>query len=165
VVNNKACPGCGVMLPNQNLEFSDLYNASGECIQLYHELSANFIMSPDLTFRTQHAVDAYGAQHSGSRVKNIRTAFSLIGLYLAVEREYTGRQVQQAHMELAKRNIKWSSFILPIRPYALSVADVLGVVEANRNEMLMEWSKNVWDTWEEYHEWTRNICKSYLKHF
>lgn len=151
------------MLPNKSLELSDSYNASGECMQLYHELSANFIMSPDVTFRTQHAVDAYGAQHSGNRVKNIRTAFSLIGLYLAVEREYTGRQVQHAHMELAKGNIKWSSFILPIGPYSLSVADVLNVDEVKRNEMLMEWSKDVWDTWENYHEWTRNICKSYLK--
>jgi hypothetical protein len=153
------------MLPNQNLEFSDQYNASGECILLYHELSAYFIMSPDVTFRTQHAVDAYGAQHSDSRVKNIRTAFSLIGLYLAVELEYTGKQVQQSHMELAKRNIKWSSFIQPNQPYALSVSDVLGVEEVKRNEKLMEWSKDVWDTWENYHEWTRNICKSYLKHF
>jgi hypothetical protein len=164
VVNNKTCPGCGVILPNQNLEFSDQYNASGECIQLYHELSANFIMTPEVTFRIQHAVDAYGAQNADSRVKKIRIAFSLIGLYLAVECEYTGRHVQQAHMELAKRNIKWPTFILPNRPYALSVADVLSVVEMERNEMLMKWSKNVWDTWENHHEWTRNICKSYLKH-
>ena len=113
------------MLPNKNLEFSDQYNASGECIQLYHELSANFIMSPDVTFVPNMRLTHMVLQHSGNRVKNIRTAFSLIGLYLAVEREYTGRQVQHAHMELAKRNIKWSSFILPIRPYALSVADVL----------------------------------------
>ncbi|WNR47149.1 DUF5946 family protein [Paenibacillus roseipurpureus] len=158
------CPGCGVNLPNQNLAPSDQYHASGECLQIYHELSAIFIMNPDLNFRTQHAVDAYGAQHSGSKVKNIRTAFSLIGLYLAVERKYTGRQVQQAHMELAQKNLKWSSFIEPTRPYTLTVADVLGTAEEKRNDMLMAWSKHVWEIWEDYHEWTRNICKSNLKY-
>jgi hypothetical protein len=75
-------------------------------MQLYHEVSAYFIMNPDITFRTQHAVDAFGAQHSGRKVKTIRTAFSLIGLYLVVEHEYSGKQAQMAHMELAKRNIQ-----------------------------------------------------------
>lgn len=161
-VNNQTCPGCGVILPNKDLALSDQYQASAECIQVYHELSALFIMSPDITFRKQHAVDAYGAQHSGSGVKNIRTAFSLIGLYLAVERNYTGRQVQFAHMDLAKRNIPWPSFVVPTRPYTLSVADVFHAVEEKRNGMLMAWSENVWDTWENYHEWTTDICKRYL---
>lgn len=112
---------------------------------MYHDLSAYLMMNPDITFSTQHVVDAYSVQHSGKQVKNIRTAFSLVGLYLAVERGYSGRQVQQAHMERAKRNIHWSSFELSTQPYTLSVADVLAVDELqNRNEMLMKWAKNVW---------------------
>jgi Family of unknown function (DUF5946) len=166
VVNYKTCPGCGVKLPDQNLEASDQYNSLGECEKLYHELSAYLIMNPDITFRTQHAVDAYGAQHSGRLVKNIRTAFSLIGLYLALECNYTGRQVQKAHMELAQRNIQWASFDLPSRPYSLSVLDVLAVEEGtNRYKILMKWAENVWNTWEHYHEWTRNICEKYLNNY
>lgn len=164
VINYITCPGCGRKLPDQNLAASAQYNASGECEKLYHELSAYLIMNPDITFRTQHAVDAYGAQHSGRLVKNIRTAFSLIGLYLALECDYMGRRVQKAHMELAQRNIQWPSFNLPSRSYSLSVADVLAAEEGvKRHEMLLKWAKNVWDTWEDYHEWTRNICKKYLK--
>lgn len=97
MITYKTCEGCGIKLPNENQEESDSYNASGECSQKYHELSAYFMMNPDRTFLTQHVVDAYGAQHSN--------CISLIGLYLAVERGNSGRQVQQAHMELAKRNI------------------------------------------------------------
>jgi hypothetical protein len=134
-------------------------------MQLYHELSAYFIMNPNITFRSQHAVDAYGAQHSGSVVKNIRTAYSLIGLYLAVECKYSGRQVQIAHMELAKRKIQWPSFELPTRLYTLSIADVIAAEEdEHRNEMLMKWAINVWDTWEHQHKWTKNICESLFKH-
>lgn len=165
-INYKTCPGCGRKFPDQNWEDSDQYNATGECVKLYHDLSAYLIMNPDITFPTQHAVDAYGAQHSGRKVKNIRTAFSLIGLYLALECGYSGRQVQKAHMELAKRNIKWQSFDLPTCPYSFSVQDVLLVEEGtNRNEMLMKWAKSVWNTWEHYHEWTSKICEKYLNDF
>lgn len=164
--NYKTCPGCGGKFPNQNLEDSDQYNALGECEKLYHELSAYFIMNPDISFPTQHIVDAYGAQHSGRKVKNIRTAFSLIGLYLAFECGYSGRLVQKAHIELAKSNIQWPSFDLPSNPYNFSVQDVLDEEKgANRNEMLMKWAKNVWNTWEHYHKWTREICKKYLNDF
>jgi hypothetical protein len=76
----------------ENQEESDSYNASGECSQRYHELSAYFMMNPDRPFLTQHVVDAYGAQHSN--------CISLISLYLAVER---GNSVQQAHMETGEK--------------------------------------------------------------
>jgi hypothetical protein len=166
IINYKACPGCGRKFPNQSLEASDQYNASGECEKLYHELSAYLMMNPDITFRTQHAVDAYGAQHSGRLVKNIRTAFSLIGLYLALECDYSGRRVQKAHLELVQKNIQWPSFDLPSRPYSLSVVDVLAIEEGtNRYEMLMKWAKDVWNTWEQYHERARNLCVKYLKNF
>jgi hypothetical protein len=74
------CPGCGLELPIQNLEAHDRFNASGECGELKNELTAYFLMNPVLSFMAQHAVDAYGAQHSGGLTKNITTAFSLIGL-------------------------------------------------------------------------------------
>lgn len=164
MVTFKTCRGCGTILPDNNLEDSDNYNASGECVQMYHELSAYLMMNPDVTFSTQHAVDAYGAQHSGDKVKNIRTAFSLIGLYLALEHGFSGRQVQQAHMELAKRNIEWSSFELPNKSYTLSVLDVLAIEESeNRKEMLLKWARDVWNNWEHYHGWTKKICQNYLK--
>lgn len=74
--------------------------------------------------------------------------------------KYLGRQVQMAHMELAKSKIQWPSFELPTRS-TLSIADVLLEEEKNRNEMLMIWAKNVWETWEHQHNWTRNICESF----
>lgn len=163
---SKTCSGCGAKFPDKNLGESDNYKGSGECVEMYHELSAYLIMNPDINFSTQHAVDAYGAQHSGNGVKNIRTAFSLVGLCLALDHGYSGRQVQQAHMKLSKQNIRWSSFELPKKAYTLTVADVLAVEESgSRKEMLMRWALDVWDTWEHYHEWTKNICQKYLKDY
>jgi len=160
----KKCPGCGIELPDRQLEASVRPNASGECLQTYHELSAYLMMHPDLTFRAQHAVDAYAAQHSGGATKTITTAFAVIGLYLAVECGYTGRQVQQAHMALANRNLQWPSLDLPTRPYAVFVTDVLAArEEPDRHEMLMKWARHVWDLWEHQREWAKDVCERYLK--
>jgi hypothetical protein len=69
--------------------------------------TAYHLSSNDPTFIHQVAVDTYGAQHAGGALRNITTAYALIGLYLAVERGYTGRQVQRAHMSLAKNRSAW----------------------------------------------------------
>jgi len=159
VNTTKSCPGCGLTLPNQNREAPDRYNASGECRELYHELTAYFMTNPDIHFRAQHAVDAYGAQHSGGATKPITTAFSLVGLYLALERGYTGRQVQRAHQQLAKLNLTWPAFELPSVRYEITVADVLAAEDdPSRHEKLMEWAKCAWDAWRHQQEWTRSIC-------
>jgi hypothetical protein len=133
-------------------------------MQTYHELSAWLMMNPDLGFRAQHAVDAYGAQHSGGVTKNITAAFALIGLYLALERGYSGRRVQQAHMELAKQRIEWPSLKPPAAGFAITVADVVRA-EAGppRENMLMEWARCAWDAWREQHDWIKSVCAAHLR--
>jgi len=68
----------------------------------YNELCAYTLAhrgSPE--FIHQYVVDAFAAQHADERTKPIGLTFALLGLYLAVERHFTGRQVQRAHMQLA----------------------------------------------------------------
>ena len=67
----------------------------------------------DLTFIHQHVVDAWAAQHADSNTKPIRLAFALVGLYLHLERGFSGRQVQRVHMKLSRRSRRWPSFPLP----------------------------------------------------
>jgi hypothetical protein len=158
------CPGCRLKLPNQNLVLNDRYNASGECWQLYGELTAYNLSKNDLTFTHQLAVDAYGAQHSGGVTRNITIAFALIGLYLAIERGFTGRQVQRAHMELSKQRHNWPRLEPPNQVCELTVLDVLHAEPGEkRNEMLTVWAEAVWRSWEYKHDWVRNICNQWLK--
>jgi hypothetical protein len=65
---------------------------------LYHELSCYTLAHPDPSFIHQHIVDAYTAQHARETTKPIALVFALIGLYLHVEKNFTGRQVQRFHM-------------------------------------------------------------------
>jgi hypothetical protein len=83
------CPGCGLRLPDQRLELTHRFNATGECYQKYSELSFCTMSKQDINFVHQHAIDAYSAQHAGGGMKNITIAFALIGLYYAVELGFT----------------------------------------------------------------------------
>ena len=82
-------------------------------------------LSRDKEFIHQLVVDSYAAQHSGPKVKPISTVFALIGLYLTFEHGYTGKEVQRAHMEIAKTRRLWPRFNPPPEKGKLTVRDAL----------------------------------------
>jgi hypothetical protein len=128
-------------------------NASPECWSLYGELTAYTVTRGDPTFIHQHLVDAYAAQHAGGPSKPISVAFGLIGLYLACEKGYTGRQVQHMHMLLANRSKAWPTFTRPQRTGALTVRDVFHAQAGDeRDATLMRWAASVWEAWRAEHE-------------
>src|SRR5579859_6068897 len=133
------CPGCGLRLPGAEEQFDDRYNASSACRQLYGELTAYTLSFHDADFMHQFAVDTYMAQHAGASVKPIALTFALVGLYLAFEHNYTGKQVQKAHTLLAATPKQWPSFRLPEEKALLTVLDVLNTAEHERNDMLRQW--------------------------
>lgn len=119
------CSGCALVLPDQHRPHPARFNASGECEQLYHELSFYTLAHPSTDFIHQTAVDAYAAQHVGAATKPITTVFSLVGLCLALEHGYTGRQVQRAHMALAQQENTWLPLQAPAGAATVTVLDVL----------------------------------------
>jgi hypothetical protein len=101
------CPGCRLKLPDHHLDPPDRANASEECLQLYSDLMCYTVAKQDPEFIHQHVVDTYAAQHGGGPTRIITVAFGLIGLYLTLEKGYTGKQVHQAHMRIAKKRKVW----------------------------------------------------------
>jgi len=71
--------------------------------ELYNELACHTLAHGDPSFIHQYIVDAYAAQHADEKTKPIGLAFALVGLYLHIERHYSGKEVQRAHMKLAKK--------------------------------------------------------------
>jgi len=98
---------------------------SGECFQVFSDLQCYTIAKQDPAFIHQHVVDTYEAQHAGGPTRTITVAYGLIRLYLAVEKGYTGRQVQLAHMRIAKVRKVWPRLEPPGQPALLTVMDVL----------------------------------------
>jgi hypothetical protein len=102
-VNNMIeCPKCGLTLLNLHHDPPERVNASGECLQVHSDLLCYTVAKQDPGFLHQHAVDTYAAQHAGGHTRTITVAFGLIGLHLALEKGYAGRQVQLAHRNIAK---------------------------------------------------------------
>jgi len=158
------CPGCGVEQPSSNQPTESRFNVSPECQALFGELCAYTVTHGDPKFIHQHAVDTWQAQHVVASKSNIGLAFSLIGLYLGLEKGYTGRQVQLAHMELGRTKRTWAWFDPPAERYPLTVLDVLHADPgAERDAVLMKWASATWNAWGHAHDWTRGVCAQLLK--
>ncbi|NBD27069.1 DUF5946 family protein [Paenibacillus glycinis] len=154
------CPGCGLMLPNQSYAEPPRFHASGECMELYNELSLYTASRGHEQFIHQLALDAYGAQHSGGGTRPITTAFSLIGLYLVVEHGFTGRQVQLAHMELGRRKSDWPELTPPLSPAAMTVQDVLQAEAGpKRDAAIQDWVRSVWASWAHVRDWVKEAAR------
>ena len=128
--------------------------------EAYHVLCAYTLEHArrDASFIHQHVVDAYAAQHLSSASKPIAGAFSLLGLYLHVERGYTGRRVQEEHMRLAQRTRTWPSFPLPQERGSLTCMDVLARPEGpDRDAAISVWCRSVWQAFAEAHPAVRAL--------
>jgi len=115
-------------------------------LDAYHELSAYTLTHGDTTFIHQHVVDTWAAQHAVGGVKPIGLTFALVGLYLHVERGYSGRQVQRAHMQMGKRRRQWPEFVLPAQRGSMTATEVMAVPEGPaRDKAIDDWCKSVWE--------------------
>jgi hypothetical protein len=159
------CPGCGVRLPRVEDNRDGRYNASAACWRLNGELNAYTLTRGDResAFIHQLQVDAYGAQHAVVSGRPIGLAFALIGLYLACERGYTGRQVQRTHMLLARRSKTWPQFALPTHGGDVTVLDVTQAPPGEeRDAALRRWGCSVWQAWEHVHERVQSLFESVM---
>src|SRR5262245_281576 len=112
----------------------------------YEELQCYTLGRRDLTFIHQHVVDAWAAQHADSNSKPIGLAFALVGLYLHVERGFTGRQVQRVHMVLSQRSRSWPSFPLPSERSVITALEVMAAPPGPRRDQAIDaWCASVWN--------------------
>jgi hypothetical protein len=141
-----------------------------DCSEALNELSAYTLTRLDSGFIHQHVVDAYGAQHGGFQGSvrkaptrsHIGVAFSLLGLYLACEKGYTGRQVQLAHIALGRWRKQYAQPEGSPARAALTVVDVMKIEPGvERDQMLKRWAAAVWEAWAPAHEWTRALWSEF----
>src|SRR5215216_3057917 len=115
-------------------------------LDAYHELSAYTLGHGSPSFIHQHVVDAWAAQHAGEGVKPIGLAFALAGLYLHLERRFTGRQVQRAHMQMGRRKRQWPGFVMPAQRGTVTAADVIDAPAGpERDQAIDRWCGSVWE--------------------
>ena len=129
----------------------------------YHELTAYTLSGTDPAFIHQYAVDAFAAQTADDTTKPITLAFALVGLYLAAERQYSGRNVQRVHMLLARRRKRWPTFDIPEHRGAITVRDVMDVPPGpERDEAIRRWAVNVWQAYSGQRDEVLDLLKTEL---
>jgi hypothetical protein len=130
----------------------------------YYELSYYTLGHPDPSFVHQYIVDAYTAEQANENTKPIALTFALIGLYLHLEKNYTGKEVQRAHMQLAKAKRQWPMFELPKQRGNITVSDVIATPPGSqRDEMIQKWCVAVWETYRASHDQVATLIQTELK--
>jgi len=111
----------------------------------YYELCGYTLTHGDPEFIHQHVVDAFAAQHAVENSKPIGVTFALAGLFLHVEKHVNGRDVQRAHVRMAKQKREWPKFVLPSYRGGITAIDVLAAsAGADRDRAIHDWCKSVW---------------------
>ena len=116
--------------------------------EIYNELAYYTLAHPDPSFIHQHLVDAFAAQTADENTKHIKITFALIGLYLHVEKQFTGKQVQRVHMALGRRKRHWPSIMLPTNRGTIGAADVLAA-RPNLDQAIRAWCESVWHAYRD----------------
>jgi Family of unknown function (DUF5946) len=112
----------------------------------YHSVCAYTLTRGSAEFMHQHVVDAHAAQGADADTKPIGLTFALVGLYLHVEKGWTGRQVQRAHIRLARRKGPWPPVVLPRDRGSITPLDVLASPEGReRDDAIRAWCESVWE--------------------
>jgi len=114
----------------------------------YEELCCYTLTHGDRAFIHQYVVDAFAAQAADEHTKPVALTFALVGLYLHLEKQFTGRQVQLAHMKLARRTRTWPTLPQPADRGAVTAADVIAKPEGpERDQAIDVWCRSVWDAY------------------
>ena len=148
------CPGCGVVLPGSGEPWDRRSLASEACHALYGEV-AGYELEHVVRLGKWHQllVDTYAAQHAGPDTPPIGTAFALIGLAIALELDWDGLRVRDAHQQLARDFRSWPRFEPPSSRGSMTIFDLAmaGSPEAHL-ERLRAWGADVWAAWSSSHD-------------
>jgi Family of unknown function (DUF5946) len=118
--------------------------------ELFDELSFYTLAHGDPAFIHENSADAYRAQHANESTQPISVVFAVMGLYLYLEKNFTGRQVQLAHMRMARHRKPWPRLPLPKKQADIGVVDVLAAEPGrSRDAMIRQWCAAVWEVWQD----------------
>ncbi len=110
----------------------------------YNELCCYTLTHGGADFIHQHVVDAFAAQDATPHDRPIRITFAIVGLYLHVERNFSGRDVQLAHLKLGRNKQRWPAFEFPEDRGRIDALTVLAAPDSERDAMIHDWTRSVW---------------------
>lgn len=129
----------------------------------YDLLTIDTLHHADEHFVHQFVVDIYTAQTATSETKPITIAMALVGLYLHVEHHFSGRQVQEVHMQLASLQPEWPAVTAPEARGSITASMVMKQPHGEkRNHMIDLWAAAVWFAWKDSHQTIKDFVQAKL---
>lgn len=131
-------------------------------LDAFHQLSYYTLSHKKEEFIHQYIVDAFAVQTADKDTKSIKINFGLIGLYLHLEKGFTGKEVQQAHMQLAQYKDKLPKIVLPESRGKITVFDVLNSPKGQQPDAKIdEWMQSVWDAYKDEQQKVKDFLEKY----
>lgn len=114
-------------------------------------------------FILQHVVDARMAQRAAAtNPPDIGVIFALVGLYLHIEKGFTGMQVQNAHRVMGQVKRSWPDVVWPLERGDVTAATVLAMPAGQaRDEGIDEWCKQVWSVFSANRSMIASLIREY----
>jgi hypothetical protein len=126
--------------------------------EAFNDLCGYTLTHTDPSFIHQHIVDAFAAQNADEQTKPIKLTFALIGLYLHVEKQFSGKEVQRAHQFLARRKRSWPHFHLRRKRGSVTAEDVIALPAGpERDRAIHDWCVSVWEAFSDSHQPVREL--------
>ena len=121
--------------------------------EIFDELSFYTLSLGDEKFIHQHVVDAFTAQSATMQTNPIKIYFALVGLHLFVEKNFTGKQVQNIHILLSKRHKKFGIIYIPETKGEINISDVLKATPGVEREIMIKfWCASIWEAYSSEHK-------------
>lgn len=128
----------------------------------FAELCCYTLAHGDPSFIHQHVIDAFAVQSANKQTKPIALTFGLVGLYLHIEKQFSGKQVQRAHMRIAQKKRTWPAFRLPQDRGGITVTDVLAAPAGpERDKAIDAWCNSVWSACRDSRPAVANLLREY----
>ena len=129
----------------------------------YSELAYYTLGLQDECFIHQYIVDAYTSQTANNSTKAISLTFSLVGLYLFIEKDFTGKEIQEFHTLMSNTKIKQPNFELPKNRGEVNIDMVLKAeIGEVRKRMIKIWCCSIWKAFNNSHSEVKEITQYYF---
>lgn len=130
---------------------------------LYNQLAYYTLSHKGGDFIHQHLVDAYTIQTANENTKPIAIIYALAGIYLHVEKNYTGKEVQQAHLKMSKKSKTFPTIILPENRGAITISDIIKIDDPKEKDAAIhKWCESIWLKFSAQHKIIIELTESLL---
>lgn len=149
------CLSCGGKFPDIDGPVHRYMTSSPGCWSAYGEVLTREYSDPSYFEVHRLTVDAYAAQHPGSKDRQSiqSVGFHLLRLYLFLELRLAPERIND--VTLAAVKLKHSFFWLkpPSSVGSITIADIASAKDVGEHRAaVLAWAQDVWDAWSLHHE-------------